>query len=513
MRSVRCTLLMAVGALILAAVPVGAQNLASFEKRTTVRKLDNGLTVIILERPEAPVFSYTTVVNTGSAQEVAGITGLAHMFEHMAFKGNDVVGTTDWKSEQAALAKVEAAYAEYDREKRKEVARDDAKVKQLEKAWRDAIAAADKFVVTDEFSKVADRSGAVGLNAFTASDITAYFFSLPSNRFELWAYLESERYRLSSLREFYKERDVVMEERRMRVDSSPIGRLLEQFMAAAFIAHPYGVRGIGWMSDLQSFSATDAKAFFAKHYVPSNMVIAIVGDVKAAEAMPVIERYFGRLPKAPAPEPLRTVEPPQRSERTVILRDSSQPIYIEGYHRPAATDPDDAVFTAIEMLMSSGRTSRLYKSLVRDKKIAVQAQGINGFPGEKYPNLFTFLLVPSAGGTAAQMADPLHAEIDRLKTEDVKADELQSVKTRAKATLLRQLDSNAGLALQLASYQTIRGDWRELFREVDKIDKVSPADIRRVANSTFLPGNRTVGMLEKQAPATQTPATQPGGSK
>ena len=493
--------LSAVACLMLVAATAGAQDLSAFEKRTTVKTLDNGLTVIIYERPETPVFSYATVVNAGSAQEVPGITGLAHMFEHMAFKGNDVVGTKDWAAEREALKKVEETYAAYDRERRRETGRDEEKVKQAEKAWRDAMTEADKHVVTDEFQKVVESAGGVGLNAFTATDVTAYFFSMPSNRFELWAYLESERWRAPFLREFYKERDVVMEERRMRVESSPIGRLLEQFMSAAFIAHPYGVRGIGHMSDLQSISATDAVEFFNEYYVPANMVLAIVGDVRAAQAMPVIEKYFGRLPKKPEPEPLRTIEPPQKSERIVILRDTAQPIYLEGYHRPSANHPDDAIYTAIEMLMSSGRTSRLYKALVRDQKIAVQASGFNGFPGEKYPNLFTYFLVPAAGKTAEDMAAPLHAEIERLKNEDVTAEELESIKTRAKASLLRQLDSNSGLALQLAMAETIYGDWRELFRSVDEIEKVTAADIRRVANETFVPSNRTVGKIERQAPA------------
>lgn len=489
-----------VACLMLVAAAAGAQDLSAFDKRTTEKTLDNGLTVIIYERPETPVFSYATVVNAGSAQEVPGITGLAHMFEHMAFKGNDVVGTKDWEAEREALKKVEEAYAAYDRERRRETGRDEEKVKDLEKAWRDAMSAAGEFVVTDEFQKVVESAGGVGLNAFTATDVTAYFFSMPSNRFELWAYLESERWRAPFLREFYKERDVVMEERRMRVESSPIGRLVEQFMSAAFIAHPYGVRGIGHMSDLQTISATDAVEFFNEYYVPANMVLAIVGDVKASQAMPVIEKYFGRLPKSPEPEPLRTIEPQQKSERIVILRDTAQPIYMEGYHRPSANHPDNAIYTAIEMLMSNGRTSRLYKSLVRDQKIAVQASGFNGFPGEKYPNLFTFFLVPAAGKTAEAMADPLHAEIERLKTEDVTKEELDSIKTRAKAALLRELDSNSGLALQLAMAETIYGDWRDLFRSVDEIEKVTAADIRRVANEVFVPSNRTVGMIERQVP-------------
>ncbi|HEX8252671.1 MAG TPA: insulinase family protein [Thermoanaerobaculia bacterium] len=486
--------------LVLVCTSAFAQDLASFEKRTQVRKLDNGLTVILLERHDAPVFSYATVVNAGSAQEVAGITGLAHMFEHMAFKGSDRVGTTNWEAERAALARVETTYAAYDRARRAETGRDEARVQELEKAWRDAMAEADKYITNDEFSQVIDRAGGVGMNAFTASDMTAYFFSMPSNRFELWAFMESERFRQPVFRQFYKERDVVNEERRMRIESSPFGRLLEQFLSTAFIAHPYGAgTGIGWPSDLATFSATDAAEFAKKYYVPSNMVIAIVGDVNSAEAWPIIERYFGRLPKAPAPEPLRTIEPPQVAERVVTLRETAQPLYVEGYHRPAATHPDDNIYDVISMLMSSGRTSRLYRSLVRDKKIAAAAAGFNGFPGEKYPNLFTFYGVTTPGHTPDELAEGIRAEIERLKTEDVPAAELQSVKTRVKAGVLRQLASNEGLALQLASYHTLYGDWRELFREVEGIDKVTAADVKRVANATFTPSNRTVAKLESLA--------------
>src|SRR6266566_3129860 len=215
----------------------GAQDLASYEKRTTVRKLDNGLTLIVMERPEAPVFSYATVVNVGSAREVPGITGLAHMFEHMAFKGSENFGSTNYAEEKTSLEKVEEAYSAYDAERRKENGADQTKVAQLEQAWKDSIAAANKYVVSEEFSRVVDRAGAVGVNAFTASDETAYFYSLPSNRIELWAYLESERFLHPVFREFYKERDVVTEERRLRTESSPFGRVIEQFTAAAFVAH------------------------------------------------------------------------------------------------------------------------------------------------------------------------------------------------------------------------------------------------------------------------------------
>jgi predicted Zn-dependent peptidase len=506
MTAVRSRLWPAIAVVALTAATLGAQDLASFEKRTTVRKLDNGLTIIIMERPVAPVFSYTTVVNAGSAQEVPGITGLAHMFEHMAFKGTPNIGTSDYEKERVALQKVEETYAAYDRARRSMTGSDPAQVKTLEKAWKDAIDEANKYVVGNEFSKVVDRNGGVGVNAFTATDETAYFYSMPSNRFELWAYLESERFLHPVFREFYKERDVVTEERRMSTESNPQGRLEEQFLAAAFAAHTYGQPTVGWPSDLATFSATDAANFYAKYYVPANTVVAIVGDVKAADAMPIVEKYFGRLPKAPAPEPLRVVEPPQRSERTVVLQETAQPIFYEGYHRPAVTDPDDAVYRVISMLMSTGRTSRLYRSLVRDKKIAAQAQGFNGMPGDKYPNLFAFFVVPTPGHTAPEVAEAVHAEIDRLKNEDVSAEDLQSVKTRAKAGLLRRLDSNQGLALQLAEAQTLYGDWRQLFRDIDEIDKVTAADVRRVANATFVPANRTVGYIQSTRPTAAKPA-------
>ncbi len=193
------------------------------------------------------------------------------------------------------------------------------------------------------------------------------------------------------LREFYKERNVVIEERRMRTDSSPFGRLLEQFTEEAFAAHPYHRPTIGWISDLNSFSATDAQKFFDKYYVPSNMVVAVAGDVKADQAMPILEKYFARLPARPQPDETTTTEPPQNSERKVTLKDRSQPIYIEGYHRPDYRSKDDAVFDAISDLMSEGRTSRLYRALVRDKKIASFSAGLTGYPGIKYPHLFAFL--------------------------------------------------------------------------------------------------------------------------
>ncbi len=483
------------GLLVLLAAPATAQDLASFEERLTEHRLENGLTLLIYERSGAPVVSFFTHVDAGSAQEVAGITGLAHMFEHMAFKGTSRIGTSDYEAEKEAMAAVDRAYHAYDGERRRPVGADAEKLAELEHAWEEAREKAGSYVVKNEFGEIIDRAGGVGLNASTASDATYYYYSLPANKIELWAYLESERFLDPVLREFYTERDVVMEERRLRIESQPIGRLIEQMLSAAFIAHPYGYPGIGYMSDLQAFSREDAMEFYETHYSPNNMIIAIAGAVDAGEVIPILDKYFGRLPSGPPSPPLRTVEPEQIAERIVRLPDSSQPVYAEGYLRPAITHPDNAVYDAIADILSTGRTSRLYRRLVRDQKIAAQTGAFNGFPGSKYPNLLLAFAIPAPGHTNEEVQSAIREEIERLKTEPITDEELQMVKTRAKANLIRALGDNTGIARQLAAYQTLFGDWRELFRSVERIEKVSKEDILRVAQETFKPTQRTVAMI------------------
>jgi len=473
--------------------------------RTTVKVLPNGLTLILSERHEAPVFSFYTLVDAGSANDPEGQSGLAHMFEHIAFKGTNTVGTTNYPAEKLALAKVETAYAAYDSLFRTStangtVAKNQAKLDTLHKAFEDAVEAAQKYVIPNQFSEIAEQNGAVDLNASTSEDSTQYFWAMPSNRLELWAFLESSRIGWPVAREFYKERDVVNEERRMRIDSSPQGRLVEEFLAASYMAHPYGRPGVGWESDITQVTATEAAAFHAKYYVPSNIVVAVVGDVDPKTALPILEKYFGRIPAGPRPLPMTTVEPKQTAERTVTLRETTQPIYIEGYHRPDYRSPDDNVYDAITDIFSNGRTSRLYRALVRDQKIAQVAEGFSGFPGIKYPSLFAFYALPMRGHTNDELRTSIHKELDLLKTTDVSDAELERFKTRARADLLRGLADNDGLASELAEYQTRFGDWHEMFLELQKIDAVSKADIRRVANQTFVESNRTTARIDFTPP-------------
>jgi len=499
--------------LLAAAVPLTAQDLASYEKQVSVKTLPNGLTVVLWRRPEAPVFSFFAMVDAGSAQDPRNETGLAHMMEHMAFKGTPDIGTTDYAAEKPALEKVEQTYAAYEAERIKRIGQDPQKLAQLKKAWEAAMAEAHKYVVPNEFGRVVESHGGVGINAFTNYDETAYMYSLPANQFELWAALESDRFQHPVMRDFYKERSVVMEERRMRTDSQPTGRLVEQFLGTAFMANPYHRPTIGYVSDLQSFSATDAAEFFRRYYVPSNMVIGLVGDLNPDEVFPIIERYFGQLSTTPKPVELFTDEPPQNSVREVKLQDPAQPFYIEGYHRPSYLAPDDAVYDAISDILSNGRTSRLYRSLVRDQQIAAVAAGFSGFPGNKYSHLFAFYAVPTPGHTNDELQKAFQVEIGKLNTQDVTDDELQMFKTRSKADLIRGLASNEGLAEQLAIYQTRYGDWRELFRYLDRVDKVTKADIRRVSNQVFQDTNRTVGVIQTQTASSKPPAPAAKGAE
>ena len=478
-----------------------AQDLASFEKRTTVKVLPNGLTLIVCERPEAPVFSFYTLVDAGSADDPQGDSGLAHMFEHMAFKGTD----RD-RHHQLPCRKSRARQGRNRlRRLRRRVPQarrpGPAKLAQLKKAFEDAQAEAQKYVIPNQFSEIAEQNGAVGINASTAEDSTQYFWSMPSNRLELWAYLESQRIGHPVQREFYKERDVVQEERRMRIDSYPIGRMVEQFLATAYVAHPYGRTGVGWESEISQVSATEAEAFHKKYYVPSNIVIAVVGDVKASEAMPMLEQYFGddpRRPQARADDHRRAAA--VRREDPSSSREATQPFYIEGYHRPDYRDPDDAVYDAITDIFSNGRTARLYRSSSATSRSPPTPRASADSPGE-YPGLFAFYAVPLPATRRRRCATPSTRRLDKLKNEDVTDEELAMFKTRARADLLRGLADNEGLAHQLAEYQTRYGDWRELFRELDQIDTVTKADIRRVANKIFVDSNRTSARIEFVAAA------------
>jgi predicted Zn-dependent peptidase len=321
----------------------------------------------------------------GAVDDPTGRTGLAHMFEHMAFKGTQNIGTKNWTLEKRALDAIEAVYNRLDAERNKAFRADPKKIEALEAELKAAIAKADSYVESNEYDRIVESNGGVGMNAGTAEDQTTYFYSFPSNRIELWYLLESERFLHPVFREFYKERDVVREERRMRIESSPQGQLVEALDSTAFAAHPYKNSPAGWASDIENLRAADAEAFYKRYYGPSNLTIGIAGDVNPAEAKKLAEKYFGRIPARPAPPLVDTVEPPQNGEKRVMVASPAQPFLVIAYKRPDQYSKDKAALDVLEQILSGGRTSIIYKEMVRDKKIALGAASYATYPGGKYP--------------------------------------------------------------------------------------------------------------------------------
>ena len=478
--------------LTIAGFGLGAQDLKEFEKKVTEFSLSNGLHFILAERHDAPVVSFHTYVNAGSVDDPSGETGIAHMFEHMAFKGTETIGTNDWAEEKPALAAIEDAYDKLDAERNKGPKADQARIGVLQLQLKRAIDKAQTYVVPNEYTRIIEQNGGVGLNAGTALGSTEYYYSLPSNRIELWFFMESQRFLHPVFREFYKERDVVMEERRMRIESNPQGKLIEDFLATAFEAHPYRNPGVGWPSDIASLRVPEAQAFYEKYYAPANINIAIVGDVNPAEARRMAEKYFGPLPTRPLPPLLHTQEPVQPGPKTAIVNSPSQPVLVVGYKRPDEYDPDDAVFDVIQMILSSGRTGLLYKQLVEQRVLSLQAEAVATFPDGKYPNLFIIFLVPSRGHTVEENQKALDDLLVQFESKKVDDETLNRVKTKVRAGLIRRLGSNAGLASLLTTYYATYGDWRKLFTSLDDLNKVTADDVQRVAVKYFHAASRTI---------------------
>jgi predicted Zn-dependent peptidase len=431
----------------------------------------------------------------GSVNEVKGITGIAHIFEHMAFKGTTRIGTTDSAAENEALARADAAFLALKQERRKGPLADKARMQALQQGFEAAQQDADKFIVHDEFDKALQAGGSPDLNAFTGEDATCYLCSLPANKLELWMALESERFLAPVLREFYKELNVITEERRLG-ENDPQQRLFEDFQSIAFKAHPYGEPVIGHMSDVQTIMREEAERWFTTYYCASNLTVALVGDIEPAAARALAEKYFGRLPAGRKPEPVETVEPPQDGERRCTIVARAEPVLLVGYHRPAQMDPESPALDVLADILGEGRTSRLYTALVKEKKLAAEAGAYAYGVGGKYPSLLIVSVVPTPEHTTRENEQALYAEIDRLAAAPPTPDELLKAKANVRAGLIRQLRSNMGLAIGMAMQDAFTGDWRTLFTRAEKIDKVTAEDVQKAATKYLTAKNRTVGTLE-----------------
>ncbi len=486
--------------LLILFLSLGSASLAfsfSLEGRVQEFTLANGIKVLLLPRHQSPTLSLYIRFRVGAVDENIGMTGTAHLLEHLLFKGTKTLGTKNYAVEEKILNRLDSVGLALDAERAKGDKADQEFIKYLQKTLQELTAEHRQLIIKDEIELIYSQNGAVGFNAMTSMDTTAYVVNLPANRLELWARIESDRILNPILREFYSEREVVMEERRRSYDSQPSRKLVEHFLATAFLAHPYGRPIIGWASDIEFLNKQRTEQFFRTYYSPENMVIAIVGDLSPALAISLLKKYFERIPRKILPPPLPTKEPEQLGERRLKIMADAQPELIIGYHKPNPPHADDLICEVISGLLSYGRTSRFYQRLVEEKKMAVDISTSSNFPGVRYPNLFVIFATPRHPHGPEELEKAIYKELEELATTPVAEKELKKIQNQIQADFLRQLSSNSKLAYWLSYYQSLFGDWRYLTQRLAAYEKVTPAEIQRVARQYFQERNRTVGVLIK----------------
>lgn len=475
-----------------------ANAFAAIEDAVVTHRLDNGWTFLILPRHTAPVVSFHTYIDVGAVFEDDGATGMAHMFEHMAFKGSDRLGTLDWPKERAALEALEEAYFEL---QDAEEAGDAGAAAEARARFERLQEEAESFVDDEAFSRVLEEAGgASSLNASTSAEETRYMVSLPSNQVELWCWMERERFARPVLRQFYKERDAVLEERRMRVESSPFGLLLEALYDTAFTTHPYRRPVIGYAKDLQQYTRTEAEVFYARHYGVRRFVTAIVGDVDPETLIPQLERYFGDLPPGPEPTTIDVVEPEQTEARSVAVTFPAMPILLMAWHAPAMSDPAFAALDLGMYVLCESETSRTELEIVRGSGEAAEIGGLVGLPGNRYPNLALLYAIPSGDADLDTVQAAIEGTLARLVADGPTDAELAAASATRRANLIRAFATNESCADVLTEWQAKTGDWRNSIRRTEAYAEISAEDVRAVLARTFTDAGRTTARLTPPAP-------------
>ncbi|HTZ39605.1 MAG TPA: pitrilysin family protein [Syntrophales bacterium] len=495
LRSVALGALLLLIAVIAAPKALPAYNLEDRVQRVT---LENGMRILLVERHTSPTVSFYIRHRVGAVEDGEGRTGAAHLLEHMLFKGTTTIGTKNFKEEERVLKKIREKGTALDRERMKGSQADKAEIDSMAKELKELQNEAKEWIVENEIDRLYSENGAVDLNASTGQDVTTYKVSLPANRIELWARIEADRMTNPVMREFYTERDVVMEERRQTYDSVPSRKLMELFTATAFSASPYRRPIIGWPSDISFLTPDYLEAFFKQYHSPNNTVIAIVGDIHTAKTLEIVKKYFGAIASHKLEGHPVTEEPLQGGEKRTELIADANPYLIIGWHKPTLPAAEDYVFDVIEALLSKGRTSRFHRSIVQGKQIAEDVSATNGMPAARYPNLFMVTGTPRHPHTAEELEQAIYQEIEKLKTEPVKKQELEKIINQLRAEFIRDLSSNSGLSSRLSYYEIITGDYRYLTRYVQMIEKVTPKDVMAAAKKYLTEENRTVAVLKKK---------------
>jgi len=487
------------------AAPLLGQKVPVVEKT-----LSNGMRLLMVQREGEPTVAGGWVAHVGSANERPGITGISHLFEHMMFKGTPTLGTKDYKKDLAIIAEQEKVRQEIREEERKmrvayrrgEI--DDllkpenktARLKELDKKFDALIAQQREVLVKNEFDRIYTTAGASGMNAFTNEDITGYFITVPANKLELWMWMESERLLRPVFREFYAERDVVFEERRLRTEATPLGKFDETFNAMFWESHPYGWPVVGWPSDIPAITKAQADAYYDTYYAPQNITLILVGDLDLNEAERTAERYFSRIPRGKQPVPdVVTLEVKQQAEKRMYAEAEANPQVDILWHTVPFGHKDSYSLQVLAQILST-RTGRLYKGLVLGSQVATDTFARQ--ESRKWAGLF------NAGGEAKEGRSPeevekgVYSEIEKLKKEDVPAEELTKVKNNFAAQEFRRLVSNFPVLVQLIINDGL-GDWKQVNEAGPRVQAVTAADVKRVANEYFTKENRAVAIYTRKA--------------
>jgi predicted Zn-dependent peptidase len=468
------------------------------DKKVVKTKLKNGLTVLMLERHLSPTVSLYIRHRIGAADETDGGYGAAHFCEHMMFKGTTTIGTKNYTLEKKILDQIEKTGTALDKEKRKSEKADPRIIEKLATQLKKLQDQGKEYILPNELDRLYTENGGLDMNAATGQDVTSYLVSLPANKIELWARIESDRLLNPVFREFYTERDVVMEERRQRVEADPDGKLYEQFLSAAYKVHPYGRPILGRTQDIMNLSPESVKKIFAEYRAPKSIVICVVGDIRPQNTLKLIEKYFGRIPVNNEKKNVIPVEPPQTEERRVEVLFDASPMIMIGYHKPTSPAYDDYVFDVLETILTTGRTSRLYNLLVTEMGIAESVSISNNIPASRYPNLFTIFAKPRYPHTNAELEEVILREIEKIKTQPVTDVELAKAKNQLRMDYFRNLDSNGELASMLSYYEVLLGDYRYISNYLNTTDKVSAEDIQKAAKLYLNKENRTIAVLNKK---------------
>ena len=505
------------GAGLAVAILLAGSGVSAQQVQVESYMLDNGMEFLLLPRYEQPnSIMAAWVARVGSVNETPGMTGISHFFEHMMFKGTNTIGTRDpqgdarlRRSQETVRAQLRKLHLteQYDRWKAGKIddpwnpSNDTAEMAELREELRSLMKEQGQITVKNEFDRIYSNMGGTRMNAFTSHDLTFYFINVPSNKFELWAWMESDRLVDSVFREFYEERDVVHEERRMRTESTPTGIFQEQFDAMFWQSSPYSWPVIGWTSDLNSYTRAQAESYYETYYAPNNLVGVIVGDFQPDEVRPLIKKYFGRLKRGKDAPPVVTMEMKQLAEKVMKAECDCPPQVEVRYHTVPFDHPDEFAFEVMSQVLN-GRTGRLYKAMVEGSEIAASA-GV-GQDSRKYAGAFSFSGQCKGDATPEQLVEAWDAEVEKLRSEPVTERELQKVKNQMLADSYRRLQDNFFLMLQVGYYEAL-GGWEYINTSPAKLNEVTADDIMEVANRYFDETNRSIALYTRKGGAIATP--------